>query len=101
MEELDVQPVLVESSERRDSVALLEAQHELLRRVVGGLELVEPSTLLRRSNSVPCRSMSSQPGRGVTQSSRVAARTARSSSTSTSTSMTTPSCSPGVGRGLT
>jgi hypothetical protein len=99
MEELDVQPVLVESSERRDSVALLEAQHELLRRVVGGLELVEPSTLLRRSNSVPCRSMSSQPGRGVTQSSRVAARTARSSSTSTS--MTTPSCSPGVGRGLT
>jgi hypothetical protein len=41
VEELDVQPVLVESSELRDPVALLEAQHELLRRVVGSLELVE------------------------------------------------------------
>jgi hypothetical protein len=35
-------PVLVEPGELSDPVALLEAQHELLRRVVGGLELVEP-----------------------------------------------------------
>jgi hypothetical protein len=42
VEELDVEPVLVEPGELCDPVALLEAQHELLRRVVGGLELVEP-----------------------------------------------------------
>ena len=115
VEELDVQTVLVEPGKLRDPVALLEAEDELLRRVVGALELVEPegqpavcspsanpssaSTLFRRSNSVPCRSESSQPWRGVTQSSSVAARIARSSSTSTS--MTTSSYSSGVGRGLT
>src|SRR4051794_20405857 len=42
VEELDVQPVFVEPGELCDPVAFLEAQHELLWRVIGGLELVEP-----------------------------------------------------------
>jgi hypothetical protein len=42
VEQLDVQAVRVEACELGDTVALLEAQHELRADVVRGLELVEP-----------------------------------------------------------
>src|SRR5919201_1036722 len=48
MEELDVEPVFAEVRDLRNPVPFLEAEEQLLARVLSGVELVEPEGERRR-----------------------------------------------------
>jgi hypothetical protein len=115
VEEHDVQTVLGQPREPRDSVALLETKDELVTGGVGCFELIQPKLETRRLvakrepqlgldvvRAPELRAFAENEHSALARSHPIFERRGEHRrSSSTSMSMTTSACSSGVGRGLT